>query len=481
METGMESYSNPTSPPPGVPDDIPLLDVEQLRDVVGFCLRAIWRRRGLAIGVFLLISCVVIAAVVFMPRTYFTQVRILAQQDLVMPALGNPRRAVPTQSDAPTKLATEAVMQRESLVAIMNQTHLLQEWYERRLPILKAKDWVMEQLSGPLSQDDKIEALIGVLKTHMWVKSGDGTVTIGILWPDPEMAYRIVSAAQQNFLEQRHTSEVSVIGESIAILESHATEVRATIDSAVNDLRALQPAKSAARSSRRPVVATAPKVDQEAARLQSLLTTKRQAIADLEDFRDRRIAQLQTQLAEEKATYGSAHPALASTQEAIDALSVDSPQLAALRREEGTLIAQLAKKGIAPDAVAPSKPLSPVIIPMVQANDSLNAEESYARSRLRIAVNAYEDLLDRLEGAHIELETARRAFKYKYRVLDPVQIPKKPIRPRVLLVVAGGLIFAVALAIGTAILADAASGRVIEAWQVDRLLGLPVLAEVESG
>jgi hypothetical protein len=477
----MESQANPSGPPAGGVEDIPLLDVDHVRDLAGFCLRAIRRRRGLAIGVFVAIVCTVATALVVMPRTYFTEVKILAQQDLVMPALGNPRRTIPAQSDAPTKFATEAVMQRESLVGIMNQTHLLKEWEARRPPVLRAKDWVMEKLTGPYTDDDRTEALIGVLKTRMWVTTGDGTVTIGIVWPSAEMAYRIVSAAQQNFLEQRHTSEVSMIGGSIAILESHATEVRATIDSAVNELRAMQPAKASARTTARPSTPSKPKVDQEAARLQALLTVKRQAIADLVAARQRRIADLQAQLAEEKTTYGAAHPAIASTQEAIDALSIDSPQLIALRHDESSLIAQLAKKGIAPDVVAPSKPLEHLVIPVMQAADSLNAEESYARSRLRIAVNAYEDLLDRLESAHIELETARAAFKYKYRVLDPVKVPKKPLKPRVPVVAAGGLVFALMLGIGVAILADVTSGRVLEAWQVDRLLGLPVLAEVERG
>ncbi len=46
-----------------------------------------------------------------------------------------------------------------------------------------------------------------------------------------------MDAAQQNFLEQRHTAEVSTIAETIAILEGHASNLHEAIESSVEDLR----------------------------------------------------------------------------------------------------------------------------------------------------------------------------------------------------------------------------------------------------
>ena len=222
-------------------------------------------------------------------------------------------------------------------------------------------------------------------------------------------------------------------------------------------------------------------MDEEAAGLQAMLTAKRQAIADLEEFRNKRMAELQTQLAEQKSTFGAAHPVIASTQQAIAALSVESPQLTALRREERSLVAQLARKGIEPDVVAPSRPLEPLVLPVVRADaDTVDARVSYVQSRLRLAVSAYGDLLDRLDGARIELETARAAFKYRYRVLDPVKVPKKPLKPNVPVFLGGGLVLAVLLGVAAAVTTELASGRVLEAWQVERQLGLPVLAVIRD-
>ena len=47
-------------------------------------------------------------------------------------------------------------------------------------------------------------------------------------WADGWTAARIVEAAQQNFLETRHVAEISTIAEYIAILEGHATTLRAS-------------------------------------------------------------------------------------------------------------------------------------------------------------------------------------------------------------------------------------------------------------
>jgi uncharacterized protein involved in exopolysaccharide biosynthesis len=482
MEARVESRTNHSPVTSVAADgDVPLVDLERARELAGFGVRAVWRRRRLAAGVFSVAAAAVALTLILMPRTYITEAKILAQRNMVMPALGNPRRTVPSESDMPTKLASEAVLSREALVAIIQQTALLKEWRAGRPILLRAMDRVMDALERAPTEEERIDDLVDLLRKRMWVNSDEGTVTIGIAWPDAQMAYRIVGAAQQNFLEERHASEVSIIGESIAILEAHATEVRATIDSTIDEIRRTRPARSATSRAAAPVVPPIPRVDEEAAGLQARLTAKRQAIADLEEFRNKRMAELQTQLAEQKSTFGAAHPVIASTQQAIAALSVESPQLTALRREERSLVAQLARKGIEPDAVAPSRPLGPMVIPVVHADaDTMDARQSYVQSRLRLAVTAYGDLLDLLDGARIELETARAAFKYRYRVLDPVKVPKRPVKPKVPIFLGAGLMLAALLGAAAAVLSDLGSGRVVETWQVERQLGLPVLAAIKG-
>ena len=93
-----------------------------------------------------------------------------------------------------------------------------------------------------------------------------------------------------------------------------------------------------------------------------------------------------------------------------------------------------------------------------------------------MSIEKYQELLGRIDGATIELDTARAAFKYRYSVVRPAQVPKNPEKPKASVVLGGGLAAAVLFA---AVAADLRAGRIVEAWQIERLLGVPVLAEVE--
>ena len=70
------------------------------------------------------------------------------------------------------------------------------------------------------------------------------------------------------------------------------------------------------------------------------------------------------------------------------------------------------------------------------------------------------------------------AFKYRYSVVRPAQRPKKADKPNVPIMLAMGGFAATALAVLAAVLADVRTGKVLESWQVSRLIGVPVIAEV---
>jgi uncharacterized protein involved in exopolysaccharide biosynthesis len=466
-------------------DDDDLFGLTDARLAAGFVRRSVRRRGRLAAAVFGVVVVATAALYLAWPRTYHTEVRLLAQRNLVMPALGNPRRTVPPDSDAPTRLAAETVMKRESLLSVIRATRLMEEWDRTRAPILKLKDRILRPLGGAPSQEDKLEALIGLLRKKAWVSADEGTVTIGIDWRNAATACRIVERMQQNFLEERHASEVSSIADAISILEGHAAAVRGTIESAAADVRR-SPAPVARRVSfaRAPSAPPAAHRDPALTSLEVLLEGKRRALADLEEFRQRRLAELHTLLAEQRNTYGPAHPALAETEQSIEAISAESPQIAALKREESELVDEIRKHGgdapaapieAPPARVAASSAASPTVALLPEP--AADPPPSYAQSRLKSAIAAYEDLLERLEGARIELDTARAAFKYRYGVITPAQVPKKPVSPPPIFL-AVGLVLALALGVAAAIVADLRGGRILESWQVERFLGPEVLAEV---
>jgi hypothetical protein len=216
---------------------------------------------------------------------------------------------VPREADAPTQAASELILRRDNLVAMVKQTNLLDQWDASRAPAVAAKDWLLGLLRGPPTEEDRLNALVGVLEKRLKVTTGEGgTVSIAIQWPAAQMAYQLVDAAQQNFIETRHAVEVSTITEAISILEWHAAAQGEHVQSVLDELRrAREAAAPASRPGERPparraALARAPATaqDQELAQAKAILAARQRALADLEDYRRKRSAELQGQLAEHR-------------------------------------------------------------------------------------------------------------------------------------------------------------------------------------
>src|SRR5260370_23986206 len=114
-----------------------------------------------------------------------------------------------------------------------------------RAPAARLKAWIWSVLFRPPTQEEQIDNFVYYLRDRLWVKTGEGTVTIGIEFPDEQLAYRLVDTALQNFLEARHAADVSTIAESITILEGRAEQAHQTLASALQQLQALRAARAA--------------------------------------------------------------------------------------------------------------------------------------------------------------------------------------------------------------------------------------------
>jgi uncharacterized protein involved in exopolysaccharide biosynthesis len=169
--------------------------------------------------------------------------------------------------------------------------------------------------------------------------------------------------------------------------------------------------------------------------------------------------------------------------ESIAALSLDSPQLAQLRREAQALEAEYSAKGgplqAAEAEAARSTTGSP--LPSVILRDTRrDPREEYAQLELTNATAKYNEILDRLNGARLALDTAQASFKYRYRVVRPPLPPKRALRPNAKMVVAAGVAAGLLAGVLAALGLDLRKGLVLEAWQVQRQLGVPLLAELTS-
>ena len=441
-----------------------LFDWVRIRRYVAFSLGSVRRRFGLFMAVAVSMVLFAAAAVWALPKTYEVECRLLAQKNPVLAV-----KADASQTTDPTRAATENIVRHENLQALIRQTDLLTEWPKHRAPILRLKDWITERLGSTPNADELMGGLTGLLesKLNVWVTT-DGTVNIRLHWPDDRvMAYRLVDAAQQNFLEKRHVLEVSTIAEQISILEGHVAGLKKDIMKQVEQLE-----QSQQHSAREPraVRMPAPKpLDPEVANLRVKLDAKRRALADLDEYRRRHLSELQTRLAEQRAVYSASHPAIIDLEQSIESLRRDSPQVLALRQEENELKQQLAALSDGADTTPSSAALS--IPPDLFRDRGEDSAVEYQRAQLRFAVQQYAHLRERIDAGRIDLDTARAAFKYRYTVVAPAQLPRGPIKPKVSLVMAASLIAGLMLGLFATTATDFRSGVVLDTWQLQNLLG----------
>jgi uncharacterized protein involved in exopolysaccharide biosynthesis len=425
-------------------------------------LGAVRRRKALAAIVFL--AGAVASAAYFATRTpvYRVEAKIFAQRPQALPSVVRP-----LFDDAPGKSAWELVHRRDNLLSIIRQANLapatatggrgpsresVRQWLSRSLAKRKRTAGVEK---GPL------EGLVLALDSTLVVSSQEGTIDIRIDWPDPQQAYAIVQAATQNFLEARHLQEITAIEEVMSVLQGSAAALHKQLEAMVQD--------SEKRPVHRQMSARPRQASAELVRLQGVLQAKQRALQDVEDFRQRRLAELHSQLDQVRNTFSDAHPTVIALRQQIESFSHDSGQLESLRAQEAEARNQYVRRAEQEDVALSAASTSPAF--------EVPAEQPKEDQRIRDLRLQVEQLDARVNAAQVERDAARAAFKFRYNVVWPPQVPTDPYAPNPIKILGAGLIASLALALATAAAPDVLSGRVFERWQVERALDLPVLAE----
>jgi len=477
----------PPAPPRPDQESADLFDYGLIRDYLGFVVRAVKRRRWMALAWFLAVVAAGLVGLWAFPKSYRVKTLVLAQRSAVMSVISNPALPRPMEWDTPTRAAKETVLRWDNLVALVKQTDLVDRYLRNRAPLVRVRDWVTGLFGKAPTREERVEGLAYSLEKKLTVEVVDGTVAITADWQDPESAYRLAEAAVQNFLETRHAAEVTVIGDAISILEDHAAALERQINTGMERLYGRSSSAAARPTLTGPVVRVpgpAPQ-DQDVVRLQATLNAKRRAISDLEEFRRRRLDELEAQLRQQQAVYAEQHPAVVTLRSNIDALSRPSPQIDSLMRDTQELEREIAKREgqareVKLDVVRrPAKGDGTAEAPAPKGGVN-ESRADYERGRLQVLFGNYSTLLARIDAARVELDTARAAFKYRYSVISPPQLPKKPRTAQPALVIVASMVGGILVALFAVTVADARSGVVLERWQIERKLELPVLAETRK-
>ncbi|MFP2927428.1 PCP family exopolysaccharide biosynthesis protein EpsV [Pyxidicoccus sp. 3LG] len=468
-----------------------LIDWGFIIDSIFFVKNAVLRHWFLAMVVMGTVSAMAVGVSKIMPRKYRVETRMLTQRNFIISSLANPGRSIPVDADQPTRAAWEMVMKYDNLKTIVEKAKLVEYWELGRSPMSKLKEKLTGKPPAPMSDEDKRDALTAMLEQAMivGVEGGTGTVSIGVEWSDPQLALNIVEAAQQNFLDMRQSAEMGAVSEAITILEKQVEEENAGVKKAIAELDAtvkrieLRKRKEEEKAGRKGIPTAGGgmiNTDHMLAQMRFMIQTKRRAIGDVEDFRARRLTELRNQLSEQRVIYSPQHPVITDLEQRIAALQEDSPQLVALRSELNEHINEYMRNGGNPGELESG--VSTAGLPTGTLGGqatSDNPEVSVAADRVRMLVMRHQEKMRRLDQARTELEISRASMKHRFSVLSPPTFPEKPSKPKVQLIVAAGVVGGIGLGIFAAVALDIIRRRILEKWQVERLLKLPVLAQLE--
>ena len=215
--------------------------------------------------------------------------------------------------------------------------------------------------------------------------------------------------------------------------------------------------------------------DQKLAQLRQQLLTRQKAIADAEQMRRKRLSELQSIRAEQRATLGPQNAALLDTEEKIAVLEREGAQIDGMKSEEQALLAEYVRAG-GKEVELLSEP-GPSWPAELKEDDQVVAS---AKVRVAMEQASLQRLLDEITELRVSLAAARSSFESRHAVLTPPEIPQRVAFPNLPLVLVAAAFGGILLAIFGALAADLRGGVIRETWQAQRRLDLPVLAEVPA-
>jgi uncharacterized protein involved in exopolysaccharide biosynthesis len=463
------------------PDD-ESLDLAATKEMLVLVARAPLRRPKLSALIFLGVALFGAFASLKVSPSYEAQAAIVVQKNATMPTFGDTAKNAQNNDYDPAIGVSEAVKGRDNLMALVRETHLL----ERTPPPVNG---------AVMTEQERVLGLSKALDKKLKVTSDGSLVSFSAEWSDPQTSYEIVAAAVRHFLDTRTAAEVAIVSDTITLLEEHASTERDGIDVAMQEFLRMKEGwkgpSSGSASVAAPVAAArptppagVPNTARQAELARRLEETKQQ-MKEMQEDRRRQLSELKSQLAGALATYTPSHPTAIGLQRKIEGLSDEPSSLAALKNEERSMLNELASMtgtkatGGGPVSIGALSLGSRSTAPASKQDlEIVDPASAMALSKLQSRIHKYEEFMDQISAAKLELDLAKNAFKYRYSIYKPAEVPTHPKYPVRALLIGGGTLFGALLAAVVAALLDLLSGRFVEPWQVKRRLSLPLLGEV---
>ena len=505
-------------------------------EIVSFVVASARRHKFLSVGVALgtiTLGALVAAAA---PIWYESQARILVEDsaDKTTSLLGGHVRDL-RNGPNPIRESGELIKQKSKVKSLVIESKLLENWEKIRPLPLRLKDRTLSLVSGPMTENAKLEVLADMVSDRISIWGENGIVTVSAQWRDPVVAQKLAVLMTDQLIETLQTQEFYSINSAIALLDSQAkraAELIAPARDAVAQARRggnglgqasgqdkpksdngaagaskNEPTPTATNSGKPAAIKVAAEregdpsptsdADAEAVRLENKrllerLTAIREQIRSVETPWQRRLAELKLQLADMQATFGPEHPNVVQQQSRIETASVQPPELGELQTEERDLIVKMK----AADQGVPGSGQRERLARLLRQSSSVRSDSPRslamldgkekvedpaviaAMAGLQSAIAKYTEVAGRADAARFELMIAQVAFQHQYVVVRAPEVPKAPKKPLRKLILLGSIGAAAAMAFLIGAIRDLLTGRVVAPWQI-KVVGLQVIGELQ--
>ncbi len=206
-----------------------LFDVRQAQQLFGMLFRSVRRHLTRSLIAFLAISSMAILLGYSTPKKYLAYSVMELKPTQLTPELISPGEPV-TVSD-PRKGVRETVLQQKNLESIVQKLGLVEELRTTRSPIARLFEKIRPPVPDPVADKrDAVDELRASINVTVPAADGQYETVITVTWPNPVTATNIAKSLQDNFIEERRTTEVTQIRTIVAILKERANEAQTGLD-----------------------------------------------------------------------------------------------------------------------------------------------------------------------------------------------------------------------------------------------------------
>ncbi len=379
----------------------------------------------------------------------------------------------------PLALATvDRVTSHEQLVDLTRTLSLDVSWTAGRRGLFRLTDELRAKLSagGPTDQNTA-----RILAKRIEAKVEGTSVSFAVRWPDPAVATQIVARLQQDFLAARQDAELGPAKQRLAAMEANVLAAQGRVDDGAVQVQSASDKKrqGAKAATVRGVQAEGRFRDMPDAALVALrqqILDVRRSIEEREAQRRSRLTQLQALAVEQRASFGPRHPSLLDTLDRISSSEGGEREVARLRKEETALVSRfVAAGGREAELSLDVKNVWPVEL------DEKNEELLLARAGLSASLEELGRARNELSEASTSAAALEGGLSRRVAVVQAAAPSAEKAGAGLLVLLAGALLASLVAALAASIAAELLGNRVVESWQVERLLGVPVLATVKDG